>query len=151
MDFAVKTVPETMFFCVEEAVTQAEIPEFAMRAIGPLFDALGKAGQHPAGDLQFLCPQWNGPEGKSKLVIGIPVAGEFPAEPPAYFWKAPAYRCLWTEYVGPMSGIKEAWAELGAAFAQSEHRCAGSWREVYVHWVAPESAENRTELQSGIE
>jgi len=151
MDFAVKTVPETLFFCVDEAVTQAEIPDFAMRAIGPLYEALGKAGQHPAGDLQFLCPQWNGPEGKSKLVIGIPVASEFPAKAPAYFWKAPAYRCLWTEYVGPMSGIKDAWAQLGAAVEKSEHRCAGSWREVYVHWVAPESAENRTELQSGIE
>jgi len=151
MEIAVKTVPETLFFCVAEEVAQAEIPAFAERAVGPLFEALGARGQHPIGDLHFICPQWMGPEAKSRIVFAVPVAAEFPVEAPYYLWRSPAFKCAWIEYQGPMSGIKEAWGHFGAAVEQTSHRPVGSWREVYVHWVAPESAEDRTELQMGIE
>jgi len=132
-------------------MTQAEIPEFAQKSIGPLFEALGKAGQQPAGPLQFICPEWIGPDAKNKVVFAIPVAKEFPAEPPYYLWRAPAFKCAWTEYKGPMSGIKEAWMKFGNKVAESGEKYARSWREVYVFWIAPDSDENRTELQAGIE
>jgi hypothetical protein len=146
-----RTVPETLFFCVAGDMTQAEIPEFAEKSIMPLFEALGKADQRPAGNLQFICPEWIGPEAKNKVVFAIPVEREFPVAPPYYLLKAPAFKCAWIEYKGPMSGIKEAWMKFGDSVANSGEKYTRSWREVYVFWVAPDSEENRTELQAGIE
>ena len=151
VEVAIKTVPETLFFCVAEGVTQADIPVFAGRAVGPLYETLGKLGQQPAGDLQFICPEWIGPDAKNKIVFAIPSAKEFPVEAPYYLWKAPAFKCAWVEYKGPMSGIKGAWMRFAADVEQGGHKAAASWREVYVHWVAPDSAEDRTELQMGVE
>jgi hypothetical protein len=151
VNIAVKVVPETQFFCVAKEVTQAEIPLFAQSSIGPMYEALGHLGQPPAGDLQFICPQWKGPEARSTVVFAIPIGQEFPVTAPYYLWKAPAFKCAWIEYRGPMSGIKDAWMKFGEQVGQSGQKMGGSWREVYLHWVAPDSLENRTELQVGLE
>jgi effector-binding domain-containing protein len=151
VEVAIKTVPETLLFCVAAEVTPADIPVFAEKAIGPLYETLGKLGQQPAGNLQFICPKWNGPAARNKIVFAIPIAKEFPVAAPYYIWKAPAFKCASVEYKGPMSGIKDAWMKFAGDVEQSGHKAVASWREVYVHWVAPDSAENRTELQMGVE
>jgi len=147
----IKTVPATLFFCVADNVTQADIPTFAQNSIGPLYAMPGRLGRQPAGDLQFICPEWLGPDAKNKIIFAIPIAKEFPVEAPYYIWKAPAFKCAWVEYKGPMSGIKDAWMKFGGDVEKIGLKSRPSWREVYVHWVAPESAEDRTELQAGIE
>jgi effector-binding domain-containing protein len=151
MNPTLKTVPAMLLFCVSEEVTPEEIAPFAQRAVEPLFNALAKSGRKPAGNLEFICPEWIGPEAKSKIVFGIPVASEFPTEAPYYFWKAPAFKCASTEYKGPMSGIKDAWMNFGTEVGKAGYQAVNSWREVYIHWVAPESEEDVTELQLGIE
>lgn len=50
-----------------------------------------------------------------------------------------------------MSRLKDAWRRFGENVAASGRKANGSWREVYLPWVAPESPENRTELQAGME
>ncbi|MGH8047676.1 MAG: GyrI-like domain-containing protein [Chthoniobacterales bacterium] len=150
-EVAVKTVPETLFLCVVGEATPAQISEFAEKSIGPLFETLGKLGQQPAGSLEFICPSWQGENAKMKIIFAIPIAKEFPVEAPYYIWKAPAFKCAWAEYKGPMSGIKDAWMKFGGEVEQSGNKADNSVREVYLNWAAPESADNRTELQMGVE
>jgi effector-binding domain-containing protein len=146
-----KNVPATQFLCVAEDVSQSEISEFAEKSIGPLFETLRQQGRKPTGNLQFLCPKWLGPDAKSTIVIGIPVAGEFPVASPQSLWKAPAYHCASLLYRGPMSGLKEAWEQFGRRIAEQGWKTTGSWREVYRYWIAPDSTEDITELQMEIE
>lgn len=147
----VKTVPETLFFCVADNGAQKDIPALAQRCIGGLYQQLATLCRQPIGDLQIICPVWNGPDAPSQFVFAIPMAAEFTVDAPYHFWKAPAFKCAWVEYKGPMSGIKDAWARFGTEVEKSGYKSAQSWREVYRHWVSPESPEDLTELQAGVE
>jgi effector-binding domain-containing protein len=151
VSIATKTVPEMLFFCAAEEGTQAELPGLAQKTIGGMFETLNRQGKHPAGNLQIICPEWKGLEGRSKFVFAIPVAQEFTVDAPYYIWKAPAFKCAWVEYRGAMPGIKDAWMKFAGDVEKSGLKTNASWREVYIYWVAPDSPEDRTELQMGIE
>ncbi len=156
MNIQTKTVPEQLCFCVADDVTQEEIAFFAQRAVGPLYETLKTAGLDIAGDLEFICPEWND-QGKSRLIIAVPVKSETPPgrgsalqpRSPYFFWESPAFKCAWIDHKGSMPSLKSAWAAFGPAVAAAgfEPVATRSWREVYKHWESFHSENNITELQ----
>jgi hypothetical protein len=156
MNVQTKTVPQRRYFCIAEEVTQPEIPPFAQRAVGPLYEILKAAGLEIAGDLELICPQWNG-EGKSRVMFAVPVQSEKPtggnspvvAKAPYFFWQSPAFKCAWTDNLGSMPSLKTAWAAFGPNVASSglTPLPTHGWREVYKHWESFHSEKNVTELQ----
>ncbi len=87
-----KTVPARLYFCIAEDVTQPEIPLFAQRAVGPLYETLKATGLEIAGDLELICPQWNG-EGKSRVMFAIPIQVERLVPAPYFIWQSPVFKC----------------------------------------------------------
>lgn len=145
-----KTVPEQLFFCIAGEVTRSEIPSFAARAVGPLYEALAKAGLAQTGPLQFICPEWKGADAKNRLIIGIPIQEQKPVPNPWFVWTAPAFHCVWKEHTGSMPSLKEAWNSFVEECAKEGVQPAGTWREVYKHWESFESENDITEIQMGI-
>jgi effector-binding domain-containing protein len=145
-----KTVPEQLFFCVSEEVTREEIPSLAARAVGPLYEALAKAGLEQTGPLQFICPEWKGADAKNKLIIGIPIREEKSVPAPCFVWTAPAFHCVWKEHTGSMPSLKEAWNSFVEECTKEGVQPTGTWREIYKVWESFESEKNVTEIQMGI-
>jgi len=151
MTITTKTVPERLYFCIAGEMTQSEIAPFAQRAVDPLFDALGRAGLESAGDLELICPKWNGQE-KSRVMFAIPIREEKAVREPYFLWKSPPFKCACYDHKGSMPSLKAAWSAFGDAVARSGLKSSPShgWREVYKYWESFHSDNDLTELQMEI-
>jgi hypothetical protein len=151
MTITTKTIPERLYLCVAGEMTQPEIASFAQRAVDPLFDALGTAGLKSAGDLELICPKWNGQE-KSRVMFAIPIREEKAVSEPYFIWKSPIFKCACYDHKGSMPSLKAVWSAFGEALERNGFRCASScgWREVYKYWESFHSDNDLTELRMEI-
>lgn len=151
MTITTKTIPERLYLCIAGEMTQPEIAPFAQRVVDPLCDALGAAGLESAGDLELICPKWNGQE-KSRVMFAIPIHEERLVSEPYFIWKSPAFKCACSDHKGSMPSLKAAWSALGDALEKDGFKCPSShgWREVYKYWESFESEDDLTELQMEI-
>lgn len=143
MEFIDKALPELELSQRTAAVTDAsEVGPL----IGPMFEGLVSA-QLAAGE-QPAHPGYAWYESREdQLAFGAGFARAIEGEESGHL--APVERAVTTTYVGPMSGIGGAWAELGAQVASRGLEPYGPCREVYLDTSGPEDTWV-TELQQPV-
>lgn len=146
-----KHVPSTLFFCVEDYLDACDCGEFAARAVGPLYEAAEAAGLDVTGPLQFISPEWAEEGEKGRRIFALPVSAERPAPEPWFFWTSPAFDCISKERTGSFDTQGNAWVEFTNEVLATGLKRSGGWREVYLYVENPESPDNITELQLGVE
>jgi effector-binding domain-containing protein len=152
MDITVKEVPSTVFLASTHTTTIPQLEALAGRIIAQLFAAADQSGLALAGPMEFHYDGIDGdPQKEFKLVIAVPLASrpEF-APPPFSILETTPFRCAALDYVGAMADIRSGYMRLMQGMGEQNLRMSSECREVYKHWIAPESPENVTELQYGI-
>jgi effector-binding domain-containing protein len=150
METKQKTVPPLTLLSASRKLKKEEIPAFAGEAVQSLYAKLGELGVKPAGDLVFVYNCTRGADGID-CCIGIPIAESKFDAAPFQVVQLNDFRCESAIYQGSMRGIGPAWEKMYGSLKARGAQCGTESREVYIHWVDFDSAENRTELQVGVE
>lgn len=150
---AVKEVPPTIFVVSShDDVTIPEIPTISRNEVDQMVEALADVGASPVAPVTFIYHGADGtPETRFRLDIAFAVAAKPPAAPEPYdVLETPAFRCLATDFVGPMFDIMHGYARLFSAMNDQGLAFTGESREIYRKWIGYESPDNVTELQIGV-
>jgi hypothetical protein len=149
----VKEVPPTVFVVSShDDVTIPEIPAIARSEVDQMLESLSEEGIVPAGLMNFI---YHGADGSKttrfRLDLAVPVAVRPASVPEPYeLMLAPTFKCVATDFVGPMDDILRGYARLFAAMDKLGLGRTEESREIYKHWVGYESDDNVTELQIGV-
>lgn len=149
----IKEVPPTIFVVSShDDVTIPEIPTISRNEVDQMVAAIAAVGAVPVAPVTFIYHGADGtPTTKFQLDIAFALAAKPPETPAPYeVVELPAFRCVATDYVGPMPEIMRGYALL---FAELEHQGlvhSGESREIYRKWIGFESEDNVTELQVGV-
>jgi effector-binding domain-containing protein len=153
MAVTVKTVPPTVFvMSSHEDVTIPEIPAVSRGVVDDMISDLQLHGVMPLAPVHFI---YHGADGtltkKFRLTIAFPIA-KAPAQPIEDYEVAelPAFKCMASEYIGPMPDIQIAYDEILHAIDASGRKRTPESREIYKKWIGFESPDNVTELQVGV-
>jgi len=152
MEITVKEVPSTVFLASTHTTTIPQLEGLASKITAQLFAAADQSGLTLAGPMEFHYYGIDGdPQKEFKLVIALPLASrpEF-APPPFSILETKPFSCASLDYVGAMAGIRSGYMQLMEGMGQQNLRMTSECREVYKHWIGPDSSENVTELQYGI-
>jgi effector-binding domain-containing protein len=84
------------------------------------------------------------------LAVPSDLIADFQLQPPTELKTTAPFKCLAVDYVGPMSGIGQAWMKLVQHVRDGGYKPTEESREIYKKWVSFDSADNVTELQQGI-
>jgi effector-binding domain-containing protein len=139
----VKTVNPVKIFYHTETTTLKEIMSVADREIGNMYAEAQKLGLQESGPMQFVyygCDEK--PDTKFKLEIAMVVDQEKPYDE--------GFTCATTVHNGDISKIGETYEKLIPELFKSGRQITDHSREVYHKWVSPESPENVTEIQIGV-
>jgi len=156
MEFETKQVPPLPVLSRRERLTIPQIPARSGPAIHSLIESLKQLGIQAAGSMIYVYHGCNGnPAVEFDLEICLPVPTDLDPslapEPPIKLKTTTPFRCLTLDYVGPMSGIGQAWMKLLQPIRDGGYKPTDESREIYKKWVSFDSADNVTELQQGIE
>ena len=152
MDITVKDVPQMVCLASTHTTTIPQIAGLATRITAQLFAAADQSGLVISGPMEF---HYDGVDGdlqkEFKLVIALPLASrpEF-APPPFSILETKPFHCAVLDYVGSLDEIQNGYMQLMGAMKDQNMTMSSECREVYKHWIAPDSPENVTELQYGI-
>jgi effector-binding domain-containing protein len=150
---ALKDVPPTIFVVSShDAVTIPEIPTISRNEVDQMVEAIAAVGAAPVAPVTFIYHGADGTrETRFHLDIAFPLAAKPAAAPEPYdVQEKPAFRCLSTDYVGPMPEIMRGYALLFSEMKEQGLAYTGESREVYRKWIGFESEDNVTELQIGV-
>ena len=143
MEFIDKPLPELMLNHRTAVAADAGV---VGPLIGPMFEGLVSA-QLAAGE-QPAHPGYAWYETRAdQLAFGAGFARPIEGEESGHL--AAVERAVTTTYVGPMTGISRAWAELGAQVASRGLEPYGPCREVYLNTSGPQESWV-TELQQPV-
>jgi len=157
MAFAIKQEAPLPVISRRDRLTIPQIPARSGPAIQSLIESLKRLGIHPAGrDMIYVYHGCNGdPAVEFELEICLPVPSSLDPnlrpEPPVELKTTAPFRCVAVDYVGPMSGIGQAWMKLVRHIRDAGYKPTDESREIYKKWVGFDATENVTELQQGIE
>lgn len=150
---ALKEVPPTIYVAsTHEDVTIPEIPSISWSELDSLVAVLDTVGGAPSAPVTFI---YHGADGtdttKFRLDLAIPVFARPKSVPAPYeILETSAFRCVATDFVGPMAEIQSGYDALFAAMLEQGLTRTDESREIYKHWVGYESPDNITELQIGV-
>ncbi len=157
MELNIKQVAPLLVISRRERLTVAQIPARSGPAIRSLFESMKRLGIQQAGGgiLYIYRGSCNGdPAVEFDLDFCLPIQPVpepgVVTEPPIEMAQTPPFRCVAGDYVGPMSGIGQAWMNLVRHVRASGHKPTDQSREIYKKWVDFDAADNVTELQQGI-
>ena len=147
----VKDETATTFFVVTRQVKEADIGTFAAEAVGPLMLELRRQQLDVMGPLTFIYRGRGGDGETFTMDIGVPVVEAKGAAPDGYAYrKEPDFTCVSGVYKGAMAGLNQAWGRVRETAGTRQRTASGQEREVYLHWVDPESVNNVIDLQHGV-
>lgn len=147
----VKNVKPTKIFYHSEVTTLKEISELAVREIDNLCKDAEELGLKETGPLQFLyygCD--DKPDTQFTLEIAMEVDQEKSYDGKYKFKDLEGFTCASTVHNGDIEKIGETYEKFMPEVFKSGKQVTDHTREVYHKWIAPESAENVTEIQIGI-
>lgn len=150
---ALKEVPPTIYVVSShDDVTIPEIPAISRNELDPLVAALEAAGGEATAPVTFIYYGADGtPTTRFRLDLAIPVSTRPTSLAEPYeVLDTPAFRCVATDYVGPMADIQVGYDALFSAMAAQGLTRTNESREIYKQWIGMESPDNVTELQIGV-
>jgi len=147
----VQTLPETMYLYGSTKTTLAKLS----KAIDTLMPALSQGilqGKFiHKGEAVFV---YRGATGDQQtpfdLEVGFPVPDDAKAFDQLKTRKLSSFRCATMLVTGSTAHYGEAYQKLFAGIGQAGHRPTGETREAYLYWEGPESPNNVTQIQAGI-
>lgn len=148
----VKTVKPQHVFFHSEITTLKEIQEVAKREIEQMYAEAGQLGLKETGPMQFVyygCD--DNPETKFTLEIAMVVDGKKQNNGKYKFKELEEFTCATTTHHGDINEIGNTYEAFIPKVIQEGKQLSDQMREVYHHWVSPESTENVTEIQLGIQ
>jgi len=157
MQIDTKQVPPLLVLSRRERLIIPQIPARSGPAIQSLIESLKRFGIGPAaGGMIYVYHGCNGDpavEFDLEICLPLPSGVDFGLrpEPPIELKTTTPFRCLAVDYVGPMSGIGQAWMKLVQHVRDGGYKPTDESREIYKKWVSFDAADNVTELQQGIE
>jgi len=142
-----KSIPDATVIEAAATLTIPEITAHAAKIIPMLIAEAENRGMVVTGPCAFTYEGCDGSLDKTfSLRISFPVdacrgQGAFACV------RIPAHQCLSTSYRGPMNGIGATWSAFTPEALRSGAALQRVGREIYVHWVDQDSADNLVELQ----
>lgn len=147
MEITRKTNPATLVLEATAQMIIPEIPTHAEKIIPALLAEAEARGMTISGPCIFIYEGCDGSlDREFTLRIVFPVdacagQGAFDCR------EIPAHDCLSTQYRGAMQGIGPAWSRFTPAAMSQGLPLQPTGREVYLHWIDQDSADNLVELQ----
>ena len=149
----VKEVPEKRVFAAKKEIKMADVGEFAMQTLPELAKKATELKLGQRGPIMLCYHGFTGDYEKPFTIeADYPVwrddddyVGDFA------FRTAPKFKCASVIYQGAPDGIGAAWQKLVSEAEAAGYKMTGESRELFLSWEAPDSANNITELQLGIE
>lgn len=147
----VKEVKPARIFYHEETTTLAGIHDIAVREIDNMYVEAQKAGMKEVAPMQFVYYGINDdPQGEIKLQISIFVDEERPTKSKYKFKELEPFKCATTIHKGSIYNLGDAYGKFMPMVAKNGKHLTDQCREVYHKYYSPESPENITEIQIGI-
>jgi effector-binding domain-containing protein len=131
--------------------TLKEIQAVAMREIEKMYQEAEKLGLKEIAPMQFVyygCS--DDMEAEFTLEIAMAVDQEKPYEGKYRFKELEGFTCASTTHKGDINQIGNTYEQFMPELVKSGRQVSDQTREVYLNWVAPDSPENVTEIQIGI-
>ena len=147
----VKNVKPQKVFYHSEVTIMKDLPEAVMREIDTMYTEAGKLGLKETGPMQFVyygCDDKM--DTKFTLEIVMAVDQEKPYNGKYKFKELKGFTCASTFHKGNINKIGETYEKFMPELIKSGKQVGDQSREVYHKWVSPESPENITEIQVGI-
>lgn len=146
-----KTVKPAKVFYHSEVTTVEGVYEVAVREIDSLCAEAEKIGLKEVAPIQFI---YNGcddkPDTKFTLEIALVIDQERPYDGKYKFKELEEFKCASTIHKGDINKISETYEKFLPELFKSGKQITDKSREVYLNWVSPESSENITEIQVGV-
>jgi effector-binding domain-containing protein len=153
-DVSIKQVPPTVFLTsVHDDVTIPEIATIARNEMEQMVEALQAAGGVPSAPITFIYHGADGtPTTPFRLTLAVPLATVPTRVPDPYeIVRSPAFKCVATDFVGPMPDIMWGYDRIFSAMREQNLVRTEESREIYKKWIGFESPDNVTELQVGVQ
>ena len=147
----VKTVKPAKVFYHSEVTTVKEIHDVAMREIKNLYKDAEKIGLKEVAPMQFVYYGCDDKlDTKFTLEIAMVVDDEKFYDGKYKFKDLEGFKCVSTVHNGDINKIGETYEKFMPEVFRSGQQTNDQSREVYHKWVSPESPENITEIQIGV-
>jgi effector-binding domain-containing protein len=147
----VKSVKSQKIFYHSEVTTLKDMQQIAMKEIDSMIKDAEKLGLKETGPMQFVyygCD--DKPDTRFTLEIAMVVDQEKPYDGKYKFKELEGFSCASTMHNGNINKIGETYEKFIPEVLKSGKQITDHTREVYLKWVAPESPENVTEIQIGV-
>jgi effector-binding domain-containing protein len=147
----VRSVDSQVVFSHAEETTLDQISVVANREVDNMYKEAERLGVKENGPMQFIyhgCGE--DPSAKFTLEIAMAVDQMKSYSGKYQFKKLKGFSCATTMHYGDINKIGETYEKFMPEIYKNGKRLTDESREVYVKWVAPDSAENVTEIQVGI-
>lgn len=144
-------VTPKLYFYLEGKTTLNEIGAFGAQNVDKVFDEANKAGLEKAGPLEFI--YFNATDDKDKefiLHIALPVKEQKQVSQEFHYRQTTPFKCLKEDYKGPMSEMGKIYDSLYEYVWNNSLKTSNEIREVYHAFEYPESTNNFTEIQVGL-
>lgn len=146
-----KVVNAKTFLYFEGKTTLGKIMDYANPVVYRFYDEIKKAGVEPTGPLEFIYyGATDDPEKEFTLQVAMPVKDEKPVSNGFRFKKAEDFKCISYDYKGNVSNMYPVYENLYQQLFAADLKPNDEVREVYRHWENPESDNNITEIQIGV-
>lgn len=146
-----KVVNPKTFLYHEGKTNLKNIMEYANPVVYDFYEELNRSGVQATGPLEFIyLGVTDDPEKEFTLQVAIPVEEEKPVSNGYRFKKADAFKCVSYDYKGEVNKMMPVYENLFQQIFAAQLKPNDEVREVYRHWEHPESENNITEIQIGV-
>jgi len=147
----VKKVEPVNVFYHSEITTLKDLKDVANREIDKMYQEADKLGLKEVAPMQFVYKGVDDkPDTRFTLEIAMVVDEEKPYDGKYKFKELEGFTCATTIHKGDINKLNETYEYFMPEVFNSGRQITDTSREVYLNWVAPESPDNITEIQIGI-
>lgn len=146
-----KVVDAKTFLYHEGKTTLNRIMDYANPVVYNVYEEVKKAGLEATGPLEFIyLGAGPDPDKEFTLRVAMPVKEEKQVSEGYGFLKTDTFKCVSYLYKGDVNKMAPVYEGLYLELNNTPLKPANEIREVYCHWEHPESENNLTEIQIGV-
>ena len=144
-------VTSKLYFYLEGKTTLNEIGAFGAQNVDKVFEEAQKAGLEKAGPLEFIYFDASGDKDKEFVLhIALPVKEKKQAPQGFHYRQTTRFKCLKEQHKGPISELGEVYDSIFEYVWNHSLKTTNEIREVYHAFEHPNSIDNLTEIQVGL-
>ena len=145
------TVNPKLFFYLEGKTTLKNIMEFAAPNVDLAYAEAERLGLEKTGPIEFIYfGATSDQEKEFTLQIGFPVKDEKNAEYGFQFRQSTNFKCITNRYKGSLTNIGAEYEKMFEHLWNNSLKPSNEIREIYHFFEFPDSPNNVTEIQIGL-